>query len=84
MKNKIICLMVLLVLVFSLGGCGSSTWNEIDISSEKESNDGVLTLIYNDEYNTIVKDNRTWDEYISRASSGTCVVVDKDGKPFIE
>ena len=82
MKKKIICLMVLLVLVFSLGGCGESVWNEIDISSEKESNDGMITLIYNDGFYSVIKDNRTGVEYISRADSGTCVIVDKDGKPY--
>ena len=81
MKKKIICLMILLVLVFSLGGCG---WNRMDTSDMKESNDGVITLIYNDGFYTIVKDNRTGVEYISLCDCGTCVIVDKDGKPFIE
>ena len=81
MKKKILCLMFLLVSVFSLGGC---SWNKIDTSGMEESNDGTITLIYNDGFFTIIKDNRTGVEYISKAYSGTCVVVDKDGKPFIE
>lgn len=81
MKKKIFCLIFLLVLMFSLGGC---SWNRIDDSGMKESNDGMITLIYNDGFYAIVKDNRTGVEYISRSDCGTCVVVDKDGKPFIE
>ena len=68
--------MFLLVLALSLCGCG---WNQIDDSGMKESNDGMITLIYNDGFYIIVKDNRTGVEYISRSDSGTCVVVDKDG-----
>lgn len=81
MKKKIFCLIFLLVLMFSLGGCG---WNKLDDSDMKESNDGMVTLIYNDGFYMIVKDNRTGVEYISRSDCGTCVVVDKDGKPFVE
>ena len=81
MKKKIFCLMFFLVLAFSLCGCN---WNKVDVSSEKESNDGMVTLIYNDGYYSVIKDNRTGVEYISRSDCGTCVIVDKDGKPFIE
>lgn len=56
----------------------------MDVSDMQESNDGTITLIYNDGFYAIVKDNRTGVEYISRSNGGTCVVVDKDGKPFIE
>lgn len=81
MKKKILCLMFSLVLAFSLCGCG---WNEIDTSGMGESNNGMITLIYNDGIYSIIKDNRTGVEYISRYNAGTCVIVDKDGKPFIE
>ena len=81
MKKKIFCLMFLLVLAFTLCGCN---WNQMDDSGMKKSNDGMITLTYNDGFYTIIKDNRTGVEYISRCDCGTCVVVDKDGKPFIE
>ncbi len=81
MKKKIFCLMFLLVLMFSLGGCN---WNEIDNSGIKESNNGMITIIYYDGTYSIVKDNRTGVEYISRYNAGTCIVVDEDGKPFVE
>jgi hypothetical protein len=73
--------MILLVLTFSLCGC---SLNEIDNSGIKESNNGMITIIYYDGTYSIVKDNRTGVEYISRSDCGTCVVVDKDGKPFVE
>jgi len=81
MKKKFFCLMLSLVLAFSLCGCN---WNKIDTSGMEQNNDGMITLIYNDGFYTVVKDNRTGVEYISRADAGTCVVVDKDGKPFVD
>lgn len=67
------------ILLLFLSGC---SWNKF--SSETVGNDGRLTLVYNDGFYTIIKDNETGVQYLSRSHSGTCVMVDVDGKPLVD
>ena len=81
MKKCIICLIMVFILM-TFNGC---SWNKYSVSNEKENNDGMITTIYNDGFTLVIRDNRTGVEYIkNNDSGGMCVVVDKDGNPYIE
>lgn len=74
--NKRIALLSL-IAIFLLSGC---SWNKTEISNS--SNDGRMTLLYNDGFCTIYQDNETGVQYFSRADSGSCVMVDANGDPY--
>ena len=76
--KRVLCVLLFLGLMFCLSGC----WNDSDVQTS--GSDGRLTYLYNDGFNTIVRDNQTGVQYLSRSNCGTCVMVDVDGKPLVE
>ncbi len=79
MKNKITIIAVCVIMLLALSGCG---WNES--GNESSINNGRMTLIYNDGFAVIYRDDETGVQYFSRSSCGTCVMVNADGTPYIE
>lgn len=78
MKNKITIIVICIILLFALSACG---WNES--SNEAETHDGRMTIVYNDGFSIIYRDNETGVQYFSRSNSGSCVMVNPDGTPYI-
>lgn len=77
MKRALIMLCVL-VCVMSFAACSDdSTFRG------GEGADGRMSVVFNGGFVIIYRDNETGVQYISRANCGTCVMVDRDGKPYI-
>lgn len=78
MIKRLVVILVLLLLMFSLTACG---WNKTEVDTD--GNDGRLIKIYGDGYVYIYVDNETGCQYLTRYEGGTCLIVDKNGKPLI-
>lgn len=76
MKKLIVILLVCLIML-SLCGCYNKA------SNETAGKDGRLTVVYNDGCAQVWRDNETGVQYFVRANAGACVMVDKDGNPYI-
>ena len=76
MKKLIV---VLLVGLISLSLCGC--FNEA--SNETDGKDGRIAIVYNDGFAQVYRDNETGVQYFVRANAGACVMVDKEGNPYI-
>lgn len=77
MKKLIVVLLVGLIML-SLCGC---YFNKV--SDETSGKDGRIAIVYNDGFAQVFRDNETGVQYFVRADSGACVMVDKDGNPYI-
>ena len=75
--KRIVLILIILLLTVFLCSCNST-------ENETKNFNGTMTLIYNDGWCVIYRDNRTGVQYFSRANCGTCVMVDADGEPYIE
>lgn len=78
MKTKITAIIICVILLFSLSAC---EWNKTENESLNQA--GRITLVYNDGFAFIYKDNDTGVQYFSRLNCGTCVMVNPDGTPYI-
>lgn len=67
MRKIVIAILILVAILFS--GC-------------VYKNESRMSVIYNDGLCIIYRDNETGVQYFSRGNCGTCVMVDKDGKPY--
>lgn len=76
--KKVICLMLCAIMLLALCGCGYNKAGR----SETQENDGRMTVIYNDGYCVIYRDNETGVQYFSRPNAGSCVMVNADGTPY--
>lgn len=76
--KKLLAIICCIALGFLLIGCG---YNKP--SADIVRNDGRMTLIYNDGFVVIYRDNITGVQYFSRANAGSCVMVDADGNPLV-
>lgn len=76
--KKVICLMLCAIMLLALCGCGYSKAGQ----SETQENDGRMTVIYNNGYCVIYRDNETGVQYFSRPNAGSCVMVNADGMPY--
>lgn len=82
LAKKIICLALCLACIaILLCGCGLHDWNEFN--ADNENSDGRMTVVFNDGFATIYRDNETGVQYFSRANCGSCVMVNADGTPYI-
>lgn len=77
--KKLLAVIIVIVLCIGCVGCD---FNKSELKNSES--DGRIEYVFNDGFAIIVRDTRTGVEYISRANSGTCVVVDATGKPYIE
>ena len=68
MRKIVIAILILVAILFS--GCAYN------------KNGSRMSVIYNDGFCIIYQDNETGVQYFSRGNCGTCVMVDKDGKPY--
>ena len=75
--KRIILILITLIIIILLCSCNS-------IQEDTKNSDGILTVIYNNGMCLIYRDNRTGVQYIFRADSGGCVMLNADGKPYIE
>ena len=75
--KKLLVIICCVAFVF-LSGCN---YNESTVDSSDQ--DGRMSLVYNDGFAIIYIDNITGVQYFSRANSGSCVMVDSDGKPLV-
>jgi len=78
MKKALIMLCVL-VCVVSFSACS----HEYIFHSGSAGENNRMSVVYNSGNTIIYRDNETGVQYISRFNCGTCVVVDRDGKPYI-
>lgn len=76
--KKILSLIFCVCLLCCLAGCSYNTRE-----SDRKNNDNRMCVIYNDGYCIIYVDNETGCQYLSRVNSGTCLMVDEQGKPLI-
>lgn len=76
--KKVICLMLCAVMLLALCGCGYNKAGR----DERQGNDERLTVIYNDGYCVIYRDNETGVQYFTRPNAGSCVLVNADGTPY--
>lgn len=80
--KKIICLALCLACIVTLlCGCGSLGYNEYN--TDNENSDGRMTVIFNNGYAIIYRDNETGVQYFSKYRCGSCVMVNADGTPYI-
>ena len=70
--KRIVCIVLCAVMALMLIGCGAK--------AEAKDN-GRLTVIYERGVITILQDNATGVQYITRHQGGTCVMVNADGTP---
>lgn len=75
--KKLIVVFLAVLAMLSLGGCFNISHNEI------EGKDGRISIVYNDGFAQVYRDNETGVQYFVRAAAGACVMVDKDGNPYI-
>ena len=71
---------VIVAIVCALIMCGC-TYNKHMIDNDDQ--DGRMSVIFNDGFAIIYRDNKTGVQYFSRTDGGSCVMVDADGKPFV-
>lgn len=71
--KRLICIALCAVMALMLIGCAAK--------AEAKDNDR-LTVIYASGVITILQDNATGVQYISRVQGGTCVMVNADGTPY--
>lgn len=74
--KKLFAIVCCVAFVF-LSGC----YNES--SDDRMSQDGRMSVVFNDGFAVIYRDNITGVQYFSRANSGSCVMVDADGNPLV-
>lgn len=72
--NLILCVIIALCLC----ACGFNKSGE----DERQENDGRITVVYNDGWCIICRDNETGVQYFSRPNAGSCVMVNPDGTPY--
>ena len=77
MRKIVVAILCGLLLAF-LSACALNT-----SSTGTNGNDGRMIVIFNDGFATIYVDTETGVQYFSRASCGTCVMVDDNGCPII-
>lgn len=75
--KKILCVIFLVIIGLFITAC---KWN--NSIPETYGNDGRMTVIYNDGFVIIHRDNETGVQYFSRANCGSCVIVNQDGTPY--
>lgn len=75
--KMVFCLILGVVLVLVLCGCGLNKSHQ-----DKVGNDYRMTVIYDDGWCVIYRDNETGVQYLSRPDAGTCVMVNADGTPY--
>ena len=75
--KKLLAIICCVAFVF-LSGCN---YNESTVDSLDQ--DGRMSLVYNDGFAVIYRDNITGVQYFSRANCGSCVMVDADGNPLV-
>ena len=75
--KKAICLILCAVMLLALCGCGFNKAGK----AERQENDGRMTVVYNDGFCVIYRDNETGVHYLSR-NAGFCVMVNADGTPY--
>lgn len=75
--KRIGCILLLLALIFALCGCAKK---------DMPYTVGRFTKVYHNISNAIViyKDNETGVEYLRMGSTGPIVIVDQNGKPYID
>ena len=76
MRKALIALCVFILAVLCFSSCN-------EMGAYTGGNAERMTVVYNGGYVIIHRDNETGVQYISRSNCGTCVMVDKDGKPYI-
>lgn len=76
MKKLIVVLLVSLILLFFCG-----CYNKV--SDETEGKDGRIAIVYDNTLVKVYRDNETGVQYLARLDGGVCVMVDKDGNPYI-
>lgn len=64
-------------MVSALYSCGFNKSND-----DKTGNDYRMTVVYNDGWCVICRDNETGVQYFSRPNAGSCVMVNTDGTPY--
>ena len=74
--KKVLCVILSFFLTVCLSGCNFNTFEQ-----QTEGNDGRMTLIYNDGWALIYKDNETGVQYL-RVGNGVAVMVNTDGTPY--
>lgn len=79
-KYKLLIIIILLVIL--LGFCGCSYVPVNTLGNETENSDDRMTLMHNDGYCIIYRDNETGVQYI-RIGQGVCVMVNADGSPYV-
>lgn len=78
--KKVLCVLLAVIFALCLSGCNPNfSWNAT--KAQTEGNDGRMTLIYNDGWALIYKDNETGVQYL-RAGGGVTVMVNTDGTPY--
>ena len=75
--KKAICLIICIAIALTLCGC---RYNKTE--NDREGNDNRMTIIYNDGFVLIHRDNKTGVQYFSRPGAGTCVMLNADGTPY--
>ena len=76
--KKVICLILCAVMLLALCGCGYNKAGR----DERQENNGRMTVVYNDGFCVIYRDNETGVQYFSRSYAGSCVMVNADGTPY--
>ena len=76
MKKILLLVLVLAITAVFLSGCFNK------YSQDRDGADGRMTVIFNDGWAIIYRDNDTGVQYLSRSNCGTCVMVNADGTPY--
>ena len=76
--KRFLLVIAIIVMLLALCGCGYNKPGKV----KTQENDGRMTLVYNDGYCVIYRDNETGVHYFSRSYSGSCVMVNADGTPY--
>ncbi len=77
MKNKIIAIILAVVFVLGMAGCGKS---ENDYTSDKPK---IINTVESGIDYAVFVDTETGVMYVEVSNSGTCVMVNPDGTPKI-
>lgn len=76
--KKVICLILCAVMLLALCGCGYNKPGKV----KTQENNFRMTIVYNDGFCIIYRDNETGVQYFSRSYAGSCVMVNADGTPY--
>lgn len=76
--KKAMCFILCIAMTLALCSCGFNK-----SGNETNGNDCRMSVVYNDGFCVIYRDNETGVQYFSRADAGSCVMVNADGTPYV-